>query len=59
MSESFFKKLYVLRSVALLKKDSNTGFFLWNLRQFYKHIVLQNISNGCFWKFQVSHLQIY
>ena len=48
VSVSFFKKLHALRSVALLKKDSNAGFFLRNLRKFYKHLVLQNISNGCF-----------
>ena len=32
------------RTITLLKRDSNTGFFLWNLRNFYKHLVLQNIS---------------
>ena len=37
------------RPVTLLKIDSNTGAFLWNLRKFYEHLFLQNTSGGCFW----------
>ena len=43
----FFKKLQFWR--LLLRSDSNTGVFLWNLRNFSKHIFLQNTSGGCFW----------
>ena len=32
----------------MLKRDSDTGFFLWILRTFYEHLCLQNISGGCF-----------
>ena len=31
-----------------LQGDSNTGFFLWNLRNFQEHPFLQNNSAGCF-----------
>ena len=32
VSESFLIKLQAIRTAALLKRDSNTGVFLWNLR---------------------------
>ena len=32
----------------LYKKSSNTGVFLWNLQNFYKHLFLQNTPGGCF-----------
>ena len=31
----------------LLKRDSKTGVFLWNLRNLQEHLFLQNISSGC------------
>ena len=34
----------------LLKRDSNTGVYLWELQNFYEHLFLQNTSGGCFWK---------
>ena len=43
----FFKRLQFWRF--WLRSDSNTGVFLWNLRNFSKRIFLQNTSGGCFW----------
>ena len=36
-----------LVNYTLLKRDSNTSFFLWNLQ---KHLFLQNIHGGCFYR---------
>ena len=36
-----------VRPAALLKRDSNTIVFLWNLRNFQEHLFLQDISAGC------------
>ena len=44
----FLIKLQAWRPPTLFKKDSNTGVFLWNLRNFYEHLFLQNTSCGCF-----------
>ena len=44
-----------------LKRDSSTGFFLWILRNFWEHLILQNTSGGCFWVSQFNikfHLPI-
>ena len=44
-----------------LKRDSSTGFFLWILRNFWEHLILQNSSGGCFWVSQFNikfHLPI-
>ena len=35
--KSSLLKLHALRTVTLLKRDSNTGYFLWNLRNFWEH----------------------
>ena len=35
--------------VLLLKRDTNSGVFLWNLRNFYKHVFWTPSANGCFW----------
>ena len=32
---------------ASLKRDSNTGVYLWNLRNFWEHLFLQNTFGGC------------
>ena len=42
-------KLQRLKTCKFIKKDSNTGAFLWNLRNFLEHLFLQNTSGGCFW----------
>ena len=53
----FLIKLQAGRPATLLKRDSNTGFFLWNLPNFLENLIwrntffMQNTSNGCFWKF--------
>ena len=44
----FFIKLQVIRPAALLKRDSNTGVFLWILQNFSEQLLLQNISSCCF-----------
>ena len=45
----FIIKLQGSRSAALLKRDSNTGAFLWILRNFWKHLVYRTPPGGCFW----------
>ena len=45
----FLIKLQAWRPATLLKRDSNTGVFLWNLRNSKEHLFLQNTSGGCFW----------
>ena len=35
----------------LLKTGSNTGAFLWILRNFKEHIFWRTSANGCFWLF--------
>ena len=58
----FHKKAYVLQSlfskaaglkaaILLLKRDSKTGAFLWNLRNFQEHLFSENTSGGCFWNY--------
>ena len=37
-------------SATLLKRDSYTRVFLWNLQKFLEQILLQNTSGGCFYK---------
>ena len=39
----FLRKL----QATLLKRDSNAGVFLRNLRMFYKHLISQITSGGC------------
>ena len=42
----FFNKVAGLH--LSLKRDSSTGFFLWILRNFWEHLILQSTSSGCF-----------
>ena len=42
------------RPATLLKTDSNTGVFLWILRDFYKHLFRRRSANGCFWVFKTA-----
>ena len=44
----FLIKLQAWRSAPLLKRDTNTGVFPWNLRNFSKHLVLRNTAGCCF-----------
>ena len=46
--ESLLIKLKAWTPVTLLKRDSNTSVFLPNLWNFSEHLLLQNISGGCF-----------
>ena len=49
MLESLINKvLYNKVPATLLKGDSKTGVYLWNLRNFFEHLFLQNTSSGCF-----------
>ena len=31
-------------------RDSNTGVFLWNFRNFWKHLFWRTSANDCFWR---------
>ena len=31
------------------KIEVYTNVFLWNLQNFYEHLIQQSISSGCFW----------
>ena len=44
----FLIKLHTWPTENLLKRDSNTGVFLWILRNFLEQPFLQNTSGGCF-----------
>ena len=46
----FLIKLQVFRAAALLKRDSNTGFFLWILPNFQKHLFWRTPVNGCLYQ---------
>ena len=46
--ESFLMKFQAWRSTTLLKRDSNTVIFLWNLRHFEEHLFWGTSANGCF-----------
>ena len=51
-SESLINKvagLQPFRPALLLKRDSNTGVFLWNLRNFYNTFFYSGTPGGCFW----------
>ena len=45
----FLIKLQIFRPAALLRRDSNTGFFLWNLWNFSEHLFWRTAANGCFY----------
>ena len=40
------------RPATLLKRDSNTGFFLWILRNFQEHLFWRTSVNHCLWFFK-------
>ena len=49
-SQMFFERgvlKYFANFKTLLKRDSNTSVFLWNLRNFQEYLFLQNASGGC------------
>ena len=51
-SESLINKvagLQAFRPALLLKRDSYTGVFLWNLRNFYNTFSYSRTAGGCFW----------
>ena len=42
-------KLQAFGSGTLLKRDSNTGVFLWNLQNFYERLFWRTFANDYFW----------
>ena len=54
----FLKKLQILRSANLIKRDFNTDASVWNLQVFSEHLFLQIISAGCSWKYCENKQQI-
>ena len=47
---SNFQQDSIIRSANLLKRDSDTGVFLWLMRNFLEHLLWKLSVNGCFWK---------
>ena len=47
--ESSLMKSQILRTATLLKRDSNTDFFLWNLWIIQEHLFCRGSMNGWFW----------
>ena len=45
----FLMKLQGWWPAILLKRDSNTGVFLWNLRNSSEHLLRRTPANGCSW----------
>ena len=45
----FSIKLQAFRPITLLKRESNTGYFLWILQNFQEHLFWRTSANGCFW----------
>ena len=52
----FLRKLQAPRPANLLKRNPNTGIFLWNWQDFQKHFFLQNTSGGWFLKKNNSNI---
>ena len=52
MLQSLFNKVAGLGSATLLKRDSNTGVFLWNLWNFQEQLFLKTSMNNCFWNYK-------
>ena len=48
----FLTKLQGWRPATLLKTNSNTGIFLWNLRNFAKYLFTRTSANDCFYTTQ-------
>ena len=53
----FFIKWQNFSPATLLKRDSNTGLFLWVLRNFKEHLFWRISANCCFYIFQVNYLK--
>ena len=53
----FLIKLQACRLVALLKRDSNTGAFLWKLRSFEENLFWGTSTNDCFCSKKGAYLQ--
>ena len=60
--DSLFNKLQAWRTdLFLLKRGSNTDFFLWILRNLLEHLLWRTSENGCFcseWLLKYSLVQL-
>ena len=55
------QSLFLIKLQALQlyqKRDSGTGAFMWVLRNFLQHLLLQNTSGGCFCRLMVKVMQL-
>ena len=52
---SLFNKLASLQACNFIKRYSNTGVFLWNLRNFQENLFWRTSVNDCFWSSQKKH----
>ena len=52
-------KFQVFRPVTLLKRDSDTGAFLWILRNFLKHPCWRTSVTDCFWRSGCFRLMLW
>ena len=56
--ESLFNKVAGLKACNFFKGDSNTGVFLWNIRDFSEHIFWRTSVTNCFCFFKTMTRQI-
>ena len=45
----FLIGLWAFRPATLLKRHFDIGVFLWNLRNFWEHLLWRTSPNDCFW----------
>ena len=57
MPESFFNKVAGLKLYQ--KRDSATSAFLWILRNFLEHLLLQNTSGSCFYRLKIKVMHLH
>ena len=49
--------LIKLRPATLLKRDSNTGVFLWNFKHFSEHLSRRTSASSCFCLFVLTNFK--
>ena len=52
---AIFGAKHLCWSLFFIKKGSNTGVFLWILRNFWEHLFLRTSGNDYFWYYSVRH----
>ena len=55
----FFKESCRPSKLQLYEKETPTQVFSCKLHEIFMNVLLQSISDGCFWQFQDSSLQLY